>query len=85
MGCHDLTASSLAMTEKNAESNQILTTHGFLNGKVITEIRGQNGFGYDPIFVPNGFDKTLAELPSEVKNALSHRRNALDLMRLLLK
>ncbi|MGX2982110.1 non-canonical purine NTP pyrophosphatase [Helicobacter sp. 23-1045] len=62
-----------------------LTTHGFLNGKVICKIRGQNGFGYDPIFIPNGFDKTIAELPSEVKNALSHRRHALDLMRLLLK
>lgn len=64
---------------------QILTTHGFLDGKVICEVRGDNGFGYDPIFVPNGYQKTLGELSSEIKNTLSHRKNALDLMRLLLK
>ena len=63
---------------------QILTTHGFLNGKVICDIRGANGFGYDPIFVPNGFESTLAEMPSIAKNALSHRKIALDLMRLIL-
>ena len=64
---------------------QILTAHGFLNGKVICEVRGDNGFGYDPIFMPNGSQKTLGELSSEIKNTLSHRKNALDLMRLLLK
>lgn len=69
-------------TQGNA---QILTSHGFLDGKVICEVRGDNGFGYDPIFVPNGFKKTLGELSSEIKNTLSHRKNALDLMRLLLK
>lgn len=69
-------------TQGNA---QILTAHGFLNGKVICEVRGDNGFGYDPIFVPNGSQKTLGELSSEIKNTLSHRKNALDLMRLLLK
>ena len=69
----------------NPPSNaQILTTHGFLNGKVITQIKGANGFGYDPIFVPNGFESTLAEMPSIAKNALSHRKIALDLMRLIL-
>ena len=70
---------------KIAEFSQFLVAHGFLNGKVVCEMRGQNGFGYDPIFIPNGFDKTLAELSSEVKNALSHRKNALDLMKILLK
>lgn len=69
----------------NLLDGQILTTHGFLNGKVITEIRGENGFGYDPIFIPNGFECTLAEMPSMSKNALSHRKIALDLMRLILK
>lgn len=73
-----------AISQK-AEFAQILTTHGFLDGKVICEVRGDNGFGYDPIFVPNGFKKTLGELSSEIKNTLSHRKNALDLMRLLLK
>lgn len=66
------------------DNRVFLTTHGFLNGKVICEPRGKNGFGYDPIFVPNGYKSTLAEMPSESKNALSHRKNALSLMRLIL-
>lgn len=69
-------------TQGNA---RFLTAHGFLDGKVICEVRGDNGFGYDPIFMPNGSQKTLGELSSEIKNTLSHRKNALDLMRLLLK
>ena len=71
-------------SELQTSNAQILTTHSFLNGKVITQTRGANGFGYDPIFVPNGFESTLAEMPSEAKNALSHRKIALDLMRLIL-
>lgn len=70
---------------KNGVFSNILTSHGFLNGKVIGKMRGKNGFGYDPIFVPCGFDKTLAEIPQNAKNALSHRKNALDLMGLLLR
>ena len=68
-----------------AQNAQILTTHGFLNGKVICDIRGTNGFGYDPIFVPNEFNQTLGELDEVAKNALSHRASALKLMALLLQ
>lgn len=46
---------------------------GIVNGKIINEKRGEKGFGYDPIFVPDGFDKTFAELSSEEKNQISHR------------
>lgn len=51
---------------------------GYMDGVISLEPRGENGFGYDPIFIHNGFDKTNAELTSEEKNAISHRRKALD-------
>jgi|ERR1700733_11295551 XTP/dITP diphosphohydrolase len=51
---------------------------GVCEGKIIFEPRGKNGFGYDPLFVPNGFEKTFAELGDEIKNQLSHRAKALE-------
>ena len=59
--------------------------HGWMYGNVIDKKRGANGFGYDPIFVPLGFDKTLGELGDEVKQKLSHRSKALELVRIILK
>jgi len=50
-----------------------------MHGRVITEPRGEGGFGYDPMFIPEGFDKTLGELDPEIKKALSHRSKALQL------
>jgi XTP/dITP diphosphohydrolase len=50
---------------------------GVCEGRIIFAPRGQNGFGYDPLFVPAGFDQTFAELGDEVKNQLSHRAKAL--------
>ena len=67
------------------KNKQILTTHGLLYGKVINNIRGNGGFGYDPIFIPNGFEKTLGELESNIKNSISHRFKALNLMKILIK
>jgi XTP/dITP diphosphohydrolase len=49
-------------------------------GSLLSESRGNNGFGYDPIFVPEGFELTSAELEPEQKNALSHRARALELV-----
>lgn len=54
------------------------TAEGEVRGHIIHEPRGSNGFGYDPVFVPEGFEQTFAELPGEVKNRLSHRGNALQ-------
>jgi len=54
---------------------------GVCEGKIIFEPRGKNGFGYDPLFVPSGFDKTFAELGDDVKNRLSHRSKALEKMK----
>jgi XTP/dITP diphosphohydrolase len=51
---------------------------GKIEGKIITEKLGTNGFGYDPIFVPDGYDKTFAQLDSETKNKISHRAKALE-------
>ena len=51
---------------------------GECEGKVINQERGQNGFGYDSVFIPKGFSTTLAEVAPEVKNSLSHRRKALE-------
>jgi len=51
---------------------------GACEGKILFESRGQNGFGYDPLFVPDGFTETFAELGEEVKNKLSHRAKALE-------
>ena len=50
---------------------------GKINGKIIFNKRGTNGFGYDSIFIPNGYNKTFAELNSVEKNEISHRSKAL--------
>jgi len=63
----------------------IFTTHGFMRGVVIDEARGNKGFGYDPMFIPNGFDKTLGELDEDIKKKISHRSKALNLAKIILK
>jgi len=61
------------------------TVHGWMHGDVISLARGDHGFGYDPIFIPIGFDKTLGELDDEVKKELSHRSQALALVQVILQ
>lgn len=53
-----------------------IVENGKCSGKIGYIEKGNGGFGYDPLFIPEGYDKTLAELSSEVKNSLSHRGNA---------
>lgn len=53
------------------------TVRGTLTGRLLREPRGDNGFGYDPIFVPQGFDITTAQMSSEQKDSISHRGQAL--------
>lgn len=50
---------------------------GSVEGTIIRQRQGDGGFGYDPLFVPTGFDQTFAELGEQVKNGLSHRANAM--------
>ena len=59
-------------------------THGFMHGTAITQQRGQNGFGYDFMFIPRGFDHTIGELPAAVKFEISHRTRGLRLMQIIL-
>ena len=64
--------------------NEVYTVHGWMHGNVINKEMGEGGFGYDPMFIPNGFDKTLGELPHEVKKEFSHRSKALALAKKVL-
>jgi XTP/dITP diphosphohydrolase len=60
------------------------TMHGFLFGNVIDSPKGNRGFGYDPIFIPRNFTKTLGEISVQTKNKLSHRKKALDIAMVIL-
>ena len=50
---------------------------GVVRGQIATEEYGEGGFGYDPVFIPEGYDKTFGELSAEIKNTISHRARAL--------
>ena len=53
--------------------------HGWMHGDVLDATRGDKGFGYDPMFIPSGMDKTLGELDDDIKSKISHRGQALEL------
>lgn len=59
--------------------NNIFTTHGWMYGDVINQEIGEGGFGYDPMFIPDGYENTLGILENDVKKELSHRSKALAL------
>ncbi|HWS86211.1 MAG TPA: RdgB/HAM1 family non-canonical purine NTP pyrophosphatase [Pyrinomonadaceae bacterium] len=58
-------------------ANTLHTFEGECRGRIAHAPRGTGGFGYDPLFIPDGYDKTFGELPAEVKHTLSHRARAL--------
>lgn len=61
------------------------TAEGVLEGRIAETPRGEGGFGYDPLFIPEGETRTLAEMSPEEKNRISHRRKALEAMRSILE
>lgn len=58
---------------------------GIVNGEIVRKRRGRAGFGYDPVFVPEGYKETFAEMPAETKNRISHRALAAEKLRRFLK
>lgn len=72
---------AIAIVTKDSE----YVVHGWMYGEAIAEARGEGGFGYDPSFIPLGYDKTLGELDDEVKKKLSHRSKALELAKIVLQ
>jgi XTP/dITP diphosphohydrolase len=75
------TVVSLAFPDKK----DVITRKGIINGYLLGTQRGHSGFGYDPIFVPEGFDKTFAELSDDEKNQISHRARAFQAILPVLK
>jgi XTP/dITP diphosphohydrolase len=72
---------SIAIVTKDSE----YSVHGWMYGEAINEAVGEGGFGYDPMFIPLGYDKTLGELDDEIKKSLSHRAKALKLAKVVLQ
>jgi len=67
------------------DGNIVKTFEGATEGKILTQLRGEKGFGYDPLFLPLGYDLTYAELGDAEKNKISHRFKALNLAKEYLK
>jgi XTP/dITP diphosphohydrolase len=66
----------IALSDPLGETRSV---SGTCEGTLLTAARGRGGFGYDPLFVPDGYDLTFAELPAGIKNTISHRAKALSL------
>ena len=78
------------ITNRNARFRTVVTlimgheeqqVEGIVNGKIALQEEGEGGFGYDPVFIPEGYEKTFASLSSEVKNTISHRARAMEELR----
>jgi len=66
------------------EDGRVYRTKGVCEGKIGFDAKGKNGFGYDPIFIPNGYDLTFSQMPSDIKNKISHRAKAFEKLRIIL-
>lgn len=70
------TAIALLVREEGDENPNLLLFEGIVNGTIAREKHGTEGFGYDPIFVPEGYTQSFAELGTDIKNKISHRARA---------
>ncbi|MBU1695015.1 MAG: XTP/dITP diphosphatase [Verrucomicrobia bacterium] len=77
-GVTDRRARFLCVVALASPSGQARTVEDRCEGRIIHEVRGTRGFGYDPLFVPDGFEKTFAEMEASAKHAISHRGRALQ-------
>lgn len=78
-GCQFRTVITLIKSNPTLpKEKEIIQVEGVVRGQITTEEHGTGGFGYDPIFIPEGYDKTFGELPAEIKNHISHRARALE-------
>jgi XTP/dITP diphosphohydrolase len=60
------------------DKGQEFRFEGIVNGTIVDELMGSSGFGYDPIFIPDGHKQTFAQMPSDLKNSISHRGRAIE-------
>ena len=94
--CNDAANRSKALDELKDEKNRLaqfrtvvtlitqentLQVEGVVRGHISQQEEGEGGFGYDPVFIPEGYDKTFASLPAEVKNSISHRARAMEALK----
>ena len=75
----------VSLIETDGENTITQFFEGYVNGTISRERHGENGFGYDPIFVPEGYDKSFAELGMDTKNNISHRAMAVKKLAIYLK
>lgn len=74
----DRAASFISVIALITEEKQVFTVKGECKGYIDFEPRGDGGFGYDPLFIPLGYDESFSELGPEIKNKISHRAKALE-------
>ena len=79
------TVISLIESAEPTEEQEAIFFEGRVDGTILTEKHGSEGFGYDPVFQPDGYDKSFAELGLEIKNKISHRARAIEKLAAFLK
>ena len=76
--CQFRTVITLLMNGDAPLNGGMMQVEGIVRGRIAEKEFGEGGFGYDPVFIPEGYDKTFGELPTELKNHISHRARAIQ-------